>query len=157
VRNCLRDFELVSNALAAEIVEDFNNQQLNQEWNKFRTEVLHARNARIQEKAVALQQKQQDLGQAQQNAEAANHQFETLSAKFSDLQTALEYDMNRITEEYHLSSAPSTTATTKCLGERAHWVDCAQKYATDSRPCDAYFLALEKCVQDTVKASVMAK
>jgi hypothetical protein len=29
-------------------------------------------------------------------------------------------------------------------------MDCATKYQDDTRPCDAYLAALEKCVQETV-------
>jgi hypothetical protein len=89
--------------------------------------------------------------------------IEQLNAKFTDQLIAAQYDADAVAAKYatattdtaaSLSSDSTTdsssTKTSPCLGPRAHWMFCAQKYVQDTRPCDHYLQVLEKCVQETI-------
>ena len=88
---------------------------------------------------------------ASRNTELDNR-IEDLRAQFSDGKVALEYDAKNVAEV--LGKNQAWKKEMPCLGQRAHWIDCQKKYALDSRPCDAYVDALEKCVNEAVIRNV---
>jgi hypothetical protein len=87
---------------------------------------------------------------AQRNAALDDH-LESLNARFTDTSIALEYDSARVQERFGGEQKAETPEKVQhCLGERAHWIDCQTKYAVDSRPCNEYLSAFEKCVNKTI-------
>ena len=136
-------------------MRDFSNQTLQDEWNKFRTDVLSRRHERVQKQAAALQKQQAETqarqAQDQQYIQALQEKIEAMNAEFSDKSIALQYDTDRALQQS--SNSTAVKPISHCLGERAHWIDCSTKYALDTRPCDAYLAALEACVKDTIIAS----
>jgi hypothetical protein len=144
------------------IVRDFQNQTLQQEWDKFRTSVLIRRNERakaLNEAQVA--QKQQREVQAAllaQRKASLDQAIDEMNAKFSDEAIALEYDASKLLQKFQAPAILTVvyddidkdSRPLPCLGQRAHWMDCQKKYAADSRPCNAYVEALEQCVKDTI-------
>jgi hypothetical protein len=137
------------------MVKDFRNQALQDEWNGFRTSILTHRAERQQNLAhqngALLQQQQiQAAAAAQRNAALDDH-LESLNARFTDTSIALEYDSARVQERFGGEQKAETPEKVQhCLGERAHWIDCQTKYAVDSRPCNEYLSAFEKCVNKTI-------
>jgi hypothetical protein len=98
-----------------------------------------------------------------QQHERIDNSIDDLNAKFADTAIALQHDANRMLEKFKIpenfiqDSEGSINKDSKplpCLGQRAHWIDCQKKYASDSRPCNAYFEALEKCVLDTISHAI---
>ena len=151
--------------LSADIVRDFSNQVVQEEWTKFRATVLNRQHERSQQLSRAAQQQQHEREalnlQRQQRIQALDAKIDDLNATFSDLAVALEYDAKAFYRKFETAGAlpESSTAQAKkkkaaaavpCLGPRAHWMDCAIKYRIDTRPCDAYLATLERCVQETV-------
>jgi hypothetical protein len=89
--------------------------------------------------------------------------IESMNAKFADEVIAANYDADRAIQQYGSTWLPSSSnsnniideaeaaiQTSPCLGPRAHWMFCAQKYLQDTRPCDAYLAVLDKCVQNVI-------
>jgi hypothetical protein len=144
------------------IVRDFQNQSLQNEWDKFRMSVLVRRN----ERSVALSQSQIALEQQRQARMAISSQrharldqsIDELNAKFSDESIALQYDASSLLQKFETPENVSRvyddidkdSKPLPCLGQRAHWIDCQKKYAKDPRPCHAYVEALERCVVRTI-------
>ena len=141
---------------AEDIVRDFQNKAVQDQWNVFRASVLGRRHDRH---ALLLQAAQQAEAQQASRAAQANERMkrlddaiETMNAKFSDQVVAASYDADHYISQY-ASDAPASSkdvAVSPCLGPRAHWMFCAQKYVNDTRPCDAYLAVLERCVQDAI-------
>jgi hypothetical protein len=136
------------------MVREFQNQALQNEWNSFRTSVLTHRNEREQKLAhqngALLQERQMRMTSIANRNAALDDRLDSLNAKFSDISVALEYDTARVQEKFGELKAESPEEVQHCLGERVHWMFCQQKYALDSRPCNAYLGALEKCVNKTI-------
>lgn len=83
--------------------------------------------------------------------------LERMNAKFADDLVAVNYDADAALANYSKSLVIKTeeeiaakATTSPCLGPRAHWMFCAQKYSHDTRPCDAYMAVLEKCVSEAI-------
>lgn len=134
------------------MVNDFQNQSLQDEWNSFRTGILERRNERhgslTTHNAALQQQRQVRAEQSKQRTAALDEKVDSLNARFADTTVALEYDADRLNSQFQAPVAQEKVQ--HCLGERAHWIDCQQKYAVDSRPCNAYLVALEKCVSKRI-------
>jgi predicted nuclease with TOPRIM domain len=155
------------------MLQDFQNEVLQHEWNKYRVGVLQRRQNRDGE--VRLQQEQQQLQQNNaallQRTQQLDSEIDTLSAKFSDLSKAVDFDVQQLGEKHRIhftAEAPKaqpsngitkrlTTTSTECLGPRAHVTDCLSKYKNDVRPCDAYIDALEACVSNVVVSRIAPK
>lgn len=139
------------------IVRDFSNQSLQEEWDKFRREVIIRRNQRLEKRNAAMleaQQRQQtDHAALQQRLQALNERRDQLLATFADESVSIGYDIQRLEEKY-LGLPDETPPVDYCLGERAHWIDCSKKYGTDIRPCSDYLAALERCVNRTITESI---
>jgi predicted transcriptional regulator len=140
---------------------------LQKEWDGFRTSVLSRRQERIQalsqEHAALEHQRQARTVRLKQLHERIDETIDDLNAKFADSAVALQYDANRLLDKFH--TPENFTQETKdsinkdskplpCLGQRAHWMDCQKKYSSDSRPCNAYFEELEKCVLGTISQAI---
>lgn len=146
-------------------MRDFQNQAVQEEWDKFRTSVLVRRRER--EQAMSAAEIQLSRDREARNAERAQRMsgldetIDGLSAKFADDAVALEYDAAALAKKYTGGEgrvAGSSGKVYPCLGPRAHWLDCTKKYLHDTRPCDAYLTALEKCVNEAiVKGSTAPK
>jgi hypothetical protein len=137
------------------MVRDFQNQALQNEWNSFRSSVLTNRAERQQKLAhqngALLQERQKRVTEVEKRNAALDNRLDSLNAKFSDISVALEYDTARVQEKFGEQKTENLEKEVKhCLGERVHWMFCQQKYADDSRPCNAYLSALEKCVNKTI-------
>jgi hypothetical protein len=147
---------------SADIVRDFSNQVVQEEWTKFRATVLSRQHERSQQLSKAAQQQQHEREvfnvQRQQRIQNLDATIDDLNAKFSDGAVALEYDAKALYRKFETAgtlqdpskSRSKVAAPVPCLGPRAHWMDCAIKYQVDTRPCDAYLATLERCVQETV-------
>ena len=141
----------------ADIVRDFQSKILQEEWNKFGTSVIIRRNERLQEleQATAQYQQQRHLASIsrQQRMEALDTSIDEKQANITDLLVANEYDADKLMQKYghwidaEIDDPNRDSKPLPCLGERAHWIDCQNKYAVDSRPCNFYVSALEQCVQ----------
>jgi hypothetical protein len=154
----------------AAMLQDFQNEILQQEWTNYRSTVLERHRQRTFDRNQAVLDLQQHSEQRKKLLARTNEldaEIESLQAKFTDLSTAVEYDVQKLGEKYRVSfSEPnsgirpangitlltkrSTTSTRTCLGPRAHVIDCMSKYRNDVRPCSAYVDALEMCVSDIV-------
>lgn len=141
-------------------MRDFSNQTLQEEWNKFRTDVLNRRNERVQRRAASLQQQQattdREIQEMKQKLESLQSTVDKANADFADGSIALEYDADRVLQALDPNSGKMQPLS-QCLGERAHWIDCSKKYSVDTRPCDAYLKALEVCVQNTILSKTAAE
>ena len=140
--------------LLDEIVREFQNQSVQQEWNKFRASVLARRDQRhkhLTEAALVLeQQRQVAAAERQQRMQQLDTAIDEMNAKFADEAVALEYDANALIQRFETKKVNGVDKVRPCLGPRAHWMDCANKYSKDTRPCDAYMDILEKCVKDAI-------
>jgi hypothetical protein len=137
------------------MVREFQNQALQNEWNSFRSSVLTHRAERQQSLAhqngAVLQERQMRMASVANRNAALDNRLDSLNAKFTDIAIALEYDTARVQEKFvgeQKTEGPEKVE--HCLGERVHWMFCQQKYAEDSRPCNAYLSALETCVNKTI-------
>jgi hypothetical protein len=144
-----------------DIVRDFKNKVVQEKWNDFRSDVLARRHQRHTHLLQAAQHATADHASkaalSSQRLEQLDAAIDTMTAQFSDQVVAMEYDANQVALQYGGSSASGDDSATEhtpkedaCLGPRAHWMVCAQKYYHDTRPCDAYLSVLEKCVQETI-------
>ena len=133
------------------IAKDLQNEEIQKAWKSVQVSVLERREARdrhVEETAAKLQESAKRMeAWAARNAELDNR-IEDLRAKFSDGRVALNYDAKNVAEIIRQNQ--SWKKEMPCLGQRAHWIDCQKKYALDSRPCDAYVDALERCVKEAV-------
>lgn len=137
--------------LAQKIARDFQDQEIQNAWRTVQVSILDRRSERdrnVAEVSARLEAatKQMESWKAQ-NAELDNT-IEDLRAKFSDGKIALDYDTRNVADL--IQKSKPWKKEMPCLGQRAHWIDCQKKYALDSRPCDAYVDALERCVNETV-------
>uniref|UniRef100_A0A7S3LES1 Uncharacterized protein n=1 Tax=Amphora coffeiformis TaxID=265554 RepID=A0A7S3LES1_9STRA len=137
--------------LAQKIARDFQDQEIQNAWKTVQVSILDRRSERdrhVAEVSARLQAatKKMESWKAQ-NAEL-DSTIEDLRAKFSDGKVALDYDARNVAEL--IKQNQPWKKEMPCLGQRAHWIDCQKKYALDSRPCDAYVDALERCVNETV-------
>ena len=143
--------------LAQKIARDFQNEELQSAWKTVQVSILDRRSERdrhVAEVSARLQAATQKMeAWKAQNAELDN-KIEDLRAKFSDGKVALDYDARNMADL--LKEHQPWKKEMPCLGQRAHWIDCQKKYALDSRPCDAYVDALERCVNETVVKKVTA-
>ena len=136
---------------AASIIRDFSTKQLQEEWDSFLSSVLQRRDERIQKKAAALeateQQRQWRATERSSREAAVQSALDSLQAIFADESVSLNYDADRLSQKYGLLESVAVNGKPlPCLGERAHWLDCGKKYVQDTRPCDTYLAALERCV-----------
>lgn len=143
--------------ISAQILRDFQNQAVQDEWNKYRASILMRRNERLQHLAETTQRLQQ-----QRQARAADFNkknalldetIDKFQSQFHDIAVALEYDVKRASERYVFKPKEGIELDSKplpCLGERAHWMDCQKKYVEDTWPCHPYVEALEKCVNRAI-------
>lgn len=142
---------------AEAIVRDFSNQTLQEEWDKFRRETIIRRNERLQKGSAAMmdaqKQQQTDNIVLQQRLEALNERRDLLLASFADDSVSIHHDIQRLEEKYLNIPDNEMPSIEYCLGERAHWIDCSQKYGTDVRPCSDYLAALERCANRTITES----
>lgn len=133
------------------IAKDFQNEEIQKAWKSVQVSVLERREARdrhVAETSAQLQESAKKMeAWAARNADLDNT-IEDLRAKFSDGRVALDYDANALAET--IRQTQPGRKEMPCLGQRAHWIDCQTKYALDSRPCDAYVDALERCVKEAV-------
>ena len=139
------------------IAKDFQNEEIQKAWKSVQVSVLERREARdrhVEETSAKLQESAKRMeAWAARNAELDNT-IEDLRAKFSDGRVALDYDAKNVAEIIRQNQAGEKEMP--CLGQRAHWIDCQKKYALDSRPCDAYVDALERCVKEAVVKKAVA-
>jgi K+-sensing histidine kinase KdpD len=148
--------------IIGDIIRDFQNQTLQEEWDKFRTSILIRRNERsrsIIETQQALQQERETIATAAAQRHATlDEAIDSLNAKFADEAIALEYDTAALVQKFQTPESVAgshydimkDSKPLPCLGQRAHWIDCHKKYSTDPRPCNAYLTELEKCVMNTI-------
>jgi hypothetical protein len=138
---------------------------LQTEYDSFRQKVLTRRNERIHQAAAALEasyaQRQAAVAARAPRIAAVEETLEGMEARFTDAAIALEYDAQRLLEKFGAPSSSSNRDPDNnnpksrpkqlpCLGERAHWMDCSKKYVQDTRPCDAYVRALERCGNEAI-------
>jgi hypothetical protein len=152
---------------SADIVRDFSNQVVQEEWTKFRASVLNRQNDRARELSRLEQQRRAEAEMAReqqhQRLRALDDTLDELNAAFADAAIALEHDARALDRQLETvggprknpaaaggKDVPAPKASVPCLGPRAHWMDCVTKYRIDTRPCDAYLATLERCVQETV-------
>lgn len=100
----------------------------------------------------AQQRQQTDHAALQQRLSGLHERRDQLLATFADESVSIRYDIQRLEEKY-LNLPDETPPVDFCLGERAHWIDCSQKYGTDISPCSDYLSALERCVNRTITES----
>jgi hypothetical protein len=142
-------------------VQDFQNKQLQQAWNKVQVSMLERRGQRTraeQEADAQLQANRQAAQVAQARSAQLTEAMERLKAKFTDEAVAFEYDVKNLLQKQQAVLANSdgednNTESSKalpCLGPRAHWIDCQKKYALDSRPCDSHLQAMENCIRQSI-------
>jgi hypothetical protein len=141
------------------IVQDFQNEQLQQAWNKVQISMLERRGQRTQaeqEAEAQLQANRQAAQVAQARSAQLTEAMERFKAKFTDEAVAFEYDVKNLLQKQQalLNDNENNNAESSkplpCLGPRAHWIDCQKKYALDSRPCDSHLQALEKCIRQSI-------
>lgn len=151
---CFRDRPAHSVLCKAAIIRDFQNQTIQEEWNKFRAGVLVRRNDRRMKLSDAAKQQMQEREvravQRQQRMASLDQAIDEMKAKFADDSIALKYDADNLTKRFEKPAPKEKPKILPCLGPRAHWMDCIKKYAVDPRPCDAYLATLEKCVNETI-------
>lgn len=136
------------------MLREFQNQVLQEEWDKFRFSVIAQRDQRhkhMTEAALVLEQRRQvAAARRQQRMHLLDTAIDEMNAKFADESVALEYDANALIQRFETKKVNGVDKVRPCLGPRAHWMDCAKKYSKDTRPCDAYMDILEKCVKDAI-------
>jgi hypothetical protein len=110
------------------------------------------RDRRVAETSARLQASSKQLEAWRERISELDNSIEQAKAKFTDEKVALAYDTRNV--EQILSENQPWQKEMPCLGQRAHWIDCQKKYALDSRPCDAYVDALERCVNEAVLQKV---
>ncbi|GKY98595.1 hypothetical protein MPSEU_000816200 [Mayamaea pseudoterrestris] len=157
----------LSQDLQDDIVRDFQNKAVQEQWNIFRAGVLGRRHDRHEQLLQAAQQieshRSASASQAAERLHHLDHAIERMNAAFSDQLVAANHDADHAIKQYSDSlvtaasnasdendSTSAATNTSPCLGPRAHWMVCAQKYVHDTRPCDEYLAVLDKCVQDAI-------
>lgn len=143
----------LSKDLEADIIRDFQDKGLKEEWDKYKASVLVNRSYRAKTLASNLQQLQAQREQIQAarapRLNELDQQIEMLNAQFNQAAEQLEHDTKRLGDQYKLkenASAELDSIPLPCLGPRAHLMDCQKKYSNDTRPCDAYVKTLQKCV-----------
>ena len=145
--------------LEKEIVQHFANSQLQTSWNSFQTSLLERHESQQQSHAKQLQQLQELRAQKQQQRQVQSApldaRMEKARASFTDEATALQYTVDQLFKKYGDLTKDEQGRTPKlsCLGPRAHWMDCVQKYQNqdgDLRPCNAYLQTLEACVHQVI-------
>ena len=116
----------------------------------------HDRHSRLLQAAQQAEAQQTaKSAQANERTKHLDDAIEAMNATFADQVVAANYDADHAISKYS-NEAPSALAkdaaakVSPCLGPRAHWMFCAQKYVNDARPCDAYLAVLERCVQDAI-------
>jgi hypothetical protein len=147
----------------ADILRDFKSESLQEEWNKFGATVMDRRAQRetalykaretseLKIRTVQATQQQRSVG-----IEAATSSMES---QFQREWQASDQKATELLERYGVWTTKQVDDPDKvskplpCLGPRAHWMDCQQKYHPDSRPCVVYVEALEECVRQTLAAS----
>jgi hypothetical protein len=80
-------------------------------------------------------------------AKKDKRRLEEFHAKFSDINTALQFDVNRIDRKLVSITFKGETEAA-CLGQRTNVALCFKSKAGDK--CDEYIKALEKCFGDAV-------
>jgi glycerol-3-phosphate dehydrogenase len=154
---------------SADIVRDFQSESLQEEWNKFGAKVMDRRAQRENALHRAREASEHKIRAVHDNARQltttmAQQQTDQLEAQFrreyqSSDQKATEllgrYGMwtNRSQSDKDVDDPSKVSKPLPCLGPRAHWIECQQKYHPDSRPCVIYVEALEECVRQTLAAS----
>lgn len=143
----------------ATILRDFQNQTVQEEWNRFRAVILNRRNERQQQQLTATQQQHHERHmqalKRQERLSSLDVVLEDLRAKFADASIALEHDISHVVTQQTPTHNPNHHKMA-CVGERAHWMDCASKYGYASN-CDAYIRTLEKCVNETITSKVVSE
>lgn len=151
---CLH-FPLASEQITRDFIRADMKEQMNKQMNVSFKKAKDHHDKRVRQKAKDLdkaQEKLLDLRSIERRTQEHN-EMEDLSANLADGLIALDHDVNKVAHRFGITAdtpAHGPPPLNVCLGERAHWIDCAKKYVVDTRPCDAYMDALDRCVNQTI-------
>jgi hypothetical protein len=133
------------------ILHEFQSKVLKEEWEEHQKYMIAKKDKRRLEEFHAQEKLDQDIKSfRQQNSVREGHLdnlMDDLQAKFSDINTALQFDVNRIDRKLVSITFKGETEAA-CLGQRTNVALCFKSKAGDK--CDEYIKALEKCFGDAV-------
>jgi hypothetical protein len=141
----------VCNILVGRILHEFQSKVLKEEWEEHQKYMIAKADKRRLEEYRSKEKLDRKLDTFRQQNSIRDGQLDNLTddfqAKFSDINTALQFDANRIDRKLVSMSFKGETEA-PCLGQRTNVAICFQHKTGDN--CDEYIKALEKCVGEAV-------
>ena len=141
--------------LAAEILQTFQSQALQTEWEKVQTKILTNQQQRVEEDDVRKVRLEENLTKWRAQNEAVQKTLDDKIAScrqaFNDAQTAMQVDLTDM--EGQMNKVPKFGGgDDACFEFRKSLTNC-YKEASDGRKCDDLVNAMEMCVKKTVMSS----
>lgn len=145
----------LSNQLQADIVQSFQSEALQTQWEKLQAKILTNHRERITQDEIRKAQVQEEIQKWRKHNDAVHasldQKLDELRAKFTDAKVAITYDVEKL--EGKLGKVPKFGGTDgACLDVRMAVSNCF-KGEKDVRQCDDVLGVLENCVKKTVTAS----
>eukprot|EP00560_Eucampia_antarctica_P006154 CAMPEP_0197824468 /NCGR_PEP_ID=MMETSP1437-20131217/1698_1 /TAXON_ID=49252 ORGANISM="Eucampia antarctica, Strain CCMP1452" /NCGR_SAMPLE_ID=MMETSP1437 /ASSEMBLY_ACC=CAM_ASM_001096 /LENGTH=170 /DNA_ID=CAMNT_0043424093 /DNA_START=68 /DNA_END=580 /DNA_ORIENTATION=+ len=144
---------VLSEELQTEIVQDFQNKVLKEEWEKRQKSILVASNQRIamdEKRREDLENKLEAWRKGDDNIQKnLDEQIDGLKARFADAEVEIIFDVSKM--EKKIGSAPEFGDGSACLDLRAILTDCYNK-EKDIRLCDIHVQAVEACTKRVISS-----
>jgi hypothetical protein len=151
----------LSSQMQQQLAQDFHEEQIVKLFGK-QIEQMGERKAAVlqqsMEQRVQLEEKLNTFRKHNQQLQSnLDETLEGLEDKFTDISTAIDYDMDRLEKQY-LGGKPTMFAPmTYCGQERSDIVACYQSSIANQRSdpfaCDAFVKELAKCTEQTIVRS----
>jgi hypothetical protein len=151
----------LSSQMQQQLAQDFHKEQIVKLFGK-QIEQMGERQANILqqslEQRVQLQEKMNTFREHNQKLQAKlDETLEGLEDKFTDISTAVDYDMERLEKQYFRGKLTMAAPMTYCGQARSDIVACYQssiaKQWSDPLACDVFVKELAKCAEETIVSS----
>jgi hypothetical protein len=148
----------LSSQMQQQLAQDFHKEQIVKLFGKQIEQMGERKAVLLQqslEQRVQLQEKMNAIRQHNQQLQSKlDATLEALEDKFTDIATAVDYDLDRLEKQY-LGLKPTITAPmTYCGQQRSDIVACYQSSIAnqwrDPLACDAFVKELAKCTENTI-------
>jgi hypothetical protein len=139
--------------MTAEIVNSFQSEVLQTQWEKLQAKILTNHNERVTQAEARNAAVEEELTKWRNHNEVVQNsldqKIDELKAKFADSSVAIAYDVGKLEEK--IGNSPKFGSNEACSDVRISLTSCYNG-TDDIRKCDEIVKAMERCAKQTIMA-----
>mmetsp|Transcript_17276 Transcript_17276/g.21111 ORF Transcript_17276/g.21111 Transcript_17276/m.21111 type:complete len:170 (+) Transcript_17276:68-577(+) len=145
---------VLSQSLQAEIVQQFENENMQKTWSNIQKGIIDENNTRTLQDKLHSAEVEQALNRWRADNKHVQSQLDDkidlLRGKFRDLEVSIRYDVEKFESKF--DQVPKFGGNDACIDARGGLMAC-YKNNSDIRKCDVFVQAMENCTKQTIISS----